>query len=69
MVRPPVGTEEDGFILSGVAVVEMREAGGEPRPAVHFCEEVRQLDTRQEIISRSVHSLTVSGTDRAKAVK
>ena len=44
------GGQQDGFILGGFAVVKMGEAGGEPRPAIHFCEQVRQLDPRQEII-------------------
>ena len=44
------GGQQDSFILGGFAVMEMGEAGGEPCLAVHFCEQVRQLDPRQQII-------------------
>ena len=42
--------QKHSFILGWFTVVKVRKAGGEPRPAVHFCEQVRQLDPRQEII-------------------
>lgn len=44
------GRQQDCLVLGWFIIMEMREAGGELSPAVHFCEEVRQLDPWQEII-------------------